>query len=804
MFSLLASVSTLAQGTLVSDANAQQTAQKPASATDIQASTIPGYDVVQKVADFGENAAKEALPAAEKAAKSASDAATSAADSLASGTPPSLPSISAPSLPSLPSGSVVPSEEKTNMPSLPTPTISAPTLALPAIPLPGASATPLAAPVAPESKPLTIPDPTAPKTGTVAVPASGAAPTEDKAKENLDNILKEMKILKENRGAAEAVTPKDAVPLPDEYKKMMGTDKDAEEEAEDPDAKFKTQYLPDVIYRKDYDRKNAHLPLSLDGADLERGLFETAEAGNINGVRAVLDTGLISPDVRNTYGNTPLMSAALHGRVDTVRLLLAREANPNLQNNLGLTALHIAAQKGRTDVVKALLAMKADPNLKDSYANTPLMFAAAGKHFATAQALLDGGAVREARFLSELVQNPSQMKAVKHGKPPGDPAAMGETIAESNTTPDGLVVNKPYTPPEPEPPIKPEALTAESATLPPSALQEEGVVKDLYGVPVTPKPETIGKDSASEEAKKAAASAAREAAQKPAENAATPLGTQALPVPATSVPIPLAPATSAPIPNLEPPKTTAESSPSAPAPTTPTPSMKHSLSDPVKAEPVKPIVTETKEEKMPEPPAMPSVGLPDEEPAAPIPALPTKAPATTAPSITAPSLTLPTLEASKPVEPIKPIDTAKPPAETKPILELPPVGETKPQIPSVTPPAASKPKPATPPSDLTLPEMPSFDSFVTPEEKPATPKTPAEPEAPKTETPKAESNELSVPTTDAKKAAIPALTPKEPEKEESTDPAMDAVDKMFKDASGEAKKKEEIPAVGPQIPAELE
>ncbi len=795
MFSLLASVSTLAQGALVSNAEAQQADSNPTVAGAIE-SNIPGFGYVEKVADFGENAAKSAVPAAQNAAKSVE----AAADSI---TAPSMPSVSAPTIPSV--SGVVPSEEKTNMPSLPMPTLSAPTLNLPAIPLPGAASTPLAAPAAPETKPVAIPDPALPKGGVVTPPPeSPTAAGEEKGKENLDNILKEMKILKENRGTAEEKKP--SVPLPDEYRKMMGEGKEGEEEAEDPDAKFKTQYLPDVIYRKDYERTNAHLPLSLDGADLERGIFETAEQGDINGLRAVLDTGLISPDVRNTYGNTPLMSAALHGKVDTARLLLAREANPNLQNNLGLTALHIAAQKGRTDVVKALLAMKADPNLKDSYANTPLMFAAAGKHFATAQALLDGGAVREARFLSELVQNPSQMKAVKHGKPPGDPAAMGETIAETNTTPDGLVVNKPYSPPEPEPPVKPEALTAESATLPPSALQEEGVVKDLYGVPVTPKPESISKDAANEEAQKAAAAAARAAAQKPPETTAT--GTApSLAVPGQAAPVAITPTA----PSLTPPTATPVMPSLMPATTSPS---LPTLTAPAAAEKAPEAAKITAPENAP----APSVGAPDEEPAAPIPPLPVKtpaattttppasssAPAKTLPALTAPAASAPTVTPPAIPAPITPSTSLPTLAPTKPaeaIKPVAPITETKPA--AIEPPAASKPA-AKPPSDLTLPEMPSFDSFVTPEEKPTAPKTPAAPATPAAEIPSTSSNELGVPSVDTKKGVIPALTPKEPIKEESKDPAMDAVDKMFKDASGEAKKKDEIPAVGPQIPAELE
>jgi hypothetical protein len=732
----------------------------------IQANPLPTSDkfdpskapqVIKKFGDAGESVAEKSIQAIE-----------SGQVQLPAGAPPlPIPGVNA----------VVPLEEKTlpsipsvSVPSVPSVSVTAPSLPTPSIPSP-ASALKAPAPLTPAPsvipKASTIPD--APgseveikgfavtnggKTVTTDKPAA-AVPSfpEEKKKENIDDILKEMKILKEQHQAAPGEKPVPGAPLPEEYKKMMDAESGEGTEKEDEAGKYKTQYLPDIIYRKEYDKNNYHLPKSLDTADLERSLFDTAGAGDINGVRAILDTKLVSPDVRNNYGNTPLMNAALHDRVDTVRLLLAREANPNLQNDLGLTALHIAAEKGRTDIVKALLAMKADPNLKDYYSNTPLMFAAAGKHFGTVQALLDGGAVREARFLSELVQNKSEMKAVKYGKPPGDPNIMG-TEPEPNTTPDGLTINRPYEPPPPEVAPAPEPLTAGSVAEPPTLRQEEGVVPTLNAVTPEAKPKDVTKGTVESEAKKAEEEAVPAPVTTPTVTPPAPVPTLTIPEPGSASPIlfPKEPAPTAPV--------TAPTAPSATAPATPSPAPLTPPAIPVPSAPA----------------AVPPPQVPPITPAAAPPPLAPSLPSATAP-ITAP-LPLDEKAPSMPTIPFPSPEVPKTPAATT---------APAPAVPTSPPPSA--------PTKDQLPAMPSFEDFVSPAEAPKTPAA----AAPK---PLIQGGELVPPTPTP--SAVPELKPKEDAKPTTSDPDMDAVNQMFKDAESPAKKNEEIPAVGPQIPAELQ
>uniref|UniRef100_A0A667YWG0 Uncharacterized protein n=1 Tax=Myripristis murdjan TaxID=586833 RepID=A0A667YWG0_9TELE len=66
-------------------------------------------------------------------------------------------------------------------------------------------------------------------------------------------------------------------------------------------------------------------------------------------------------------GQTALMLAVSHGRMDMVQALLAQGAEVNLQDDEGSTALMCASEHGHTDIVKLLLAQPdCDATLTDS------------------------------------------------------------------------------------------------------------------------------------------------------------------------------------------------------------------------------------------------------------------------------------------------------------------------------------------------------------------------------------------------------------------------------------------------------
>jgi hypothetical protein len=76
-------------------------------------------------------------------------------------------------------------------------------------------------------------------------------------------------------------------------------------------------------------------------------------------------------NVKETYGgSTPLISAALFGKIEIAKLLIDAGAMLNIQNNEGSTALITAAFFCRPEIVKMLLAKKADKTIKNKYGST--------------------------------------------------------------------------------------------------------------------------------------------------------------------------------------------------------------------------------------------------------------------------------------------------------------------------------------------------------------------------------------------------------------------------------------------------
>uniref|UniRef100_A0A2R5LKN9 Uncharacterized protein n=1 Tax=Ornithodoros turicata TaxID=34597 RepID=A0A2R5LKN9_9ACAR len=84
-------------------------------------------------------------------------------------------------------------------------------------------------------------------------------------------------------------------------------------------------------------------------------------------------------------GQTALMLAASHGRLETVKLLLEGGAEPNVQDNEGSTALMCAAEHGHIEIVRALLAHPdTELSLVDSDGSTALQIAMEAGHKDTA------------------------------------------------------------------------------------------------------------------------------------------------------------------------------------------------------------------------------------------------------------------------------------------------------------------------------------------------------------------------------------------------------------------------------------
>jgi len=87
--------------------------------------------------------------------------------------------------------------------------------------------------------------------------------------------------------------------------------------------------------------------------DLASKLFDYAREGKTPELRQYLEAG-IPLNIRNGKGDTFLMLAAYHGKVDTVRMLLEKGADPDLLNDRGQSPLSGAIFKDYPEVVEAL------------------------------------------------------------------------------------------------------------------------------------------------------------------------------------------------------------------------------------------------------------------------------------------------------------------------------------------------------------------------------------------------------------------------------------------------------------------
>ena len=91
----------------------------------------------------------------------------------------------------------------------------------------------------------------------------------------------------------------------------------------------------------------------------ESELSSKASAGDIDAVKALVESG-VNIDVQGkTYGYTPLLSACEHNYIDMVRYLLSKGADPNIRAKDGSTAI-IRAAGNAPDAVELLLSAGAD------------------------------------------------------------------------------------------------------------------------------------------------------------------------------------------------------------------------------------------------------------------------------------------------------------------------------------------------------------------------------------------------------------------------------------------------------------
>ena len=116
-------------------------------------------------------------------------------------------------------------------------------------------------------------------------------------------------------------------------------------------------------------------PTLKNNNDLLTLLHYAAQGGNDVIIEKLLSLGL-DIDSRRSDGATPLMIAALCGRLDAFSVLIERKSDPTLKDNDGWTLLHYAAKGGNDVIIEKLLSLGLDIDSRRSDGATPLMIGA--------------------------------------------------------------------------------------------------------------------------------------------------------------------------------------------------------------------------------------------------------------------------------------------------------------------------------------------------------------------------------------------------------------------------------------------
>lgn len=129
-------------------------------------------------------------------------------------------------------------------------------------------------------------------------------------------------------------------------------------------------------------------PNALDPKGMH-GLYLALQEGSVKAAEVLVDWPKTNVEWRTAKDESPLMMAALKGRTDLVRKLIARGADVNKP---GWAPLHYAATNGHLEIMLILLEHHAFIDAESPNKTTPLMMAA---HYGSPQAvklLLDEGA----------------------------------------------------------------------------------------------------------------------------------------------------------------------------------------------------------------------------------------------------------------------------------------------------------------------------------------------------------------------------------------------------------------------------
>lgn len=154
--------------------------------------------------------------------------------------------------------------------------------------------------------------------------------------------------------------------------------------------KFVTYEVPPPLLSKTKSSENSHHPDFLTREEVIKIMFGLIKSEKINKFKAAYRI-IGEPDIRNSYGDTILISTILLQRPKITAYLLANGANPNLQNNLGYTPMNVAIEMSDYISVELLYNMGVDINYTDNYGYSYLMQAVRVGYFPIIDFLVEKG-----------------------------------------------------------------------------------------------------------------------------------------------------------------------------------------------------------------------------------------------------------------------------------------------------------------------------------------------------------------------------------------------------------------------------
>lgn len=111
--------------------------------------------------------------------------------------------------------------------------------------------------------------------------------------------------------------------------------------------------------------------------------------GNLEAANLIAKSPKFNVNHENSFGETPLMYAAISGNMELAHYLIKRGAKVN---KFGWTPLHYAASTGKSDMAQLLLSKGAIPNAPAPNGASPLIMAVKASNIQTVKVLLEAGA----------------------------------------------------------------------------------------------------------------------------------------------------------------------------------------------------------------------------------------------------------------------------------------------------------------------------------------------------------------------------------------------------------------------------